>query len=997
MNELFGIPMTTITTALVALLAVCLLAVAWIGVRRPVIFKMGIRNIPRRKAQSALIVVGLMLSTLIITSALGTGDTVDNSMTSEVYEQLGQVDELVVDQRDADLEGNSLTQTIPADALGLVDETLAGNSDVDGIMPLLEVRLAAIHDQANLGEPDLVALGIDPARVEQFGGIRDTDGNEVLLGALPAGSIVLSELAAEELDAGEGDTVRLFWNNEPHEMTVAAVAENSYLSGVRRASESGLELAGAVMPLSQLQDLTGQPDTLSAVAISNTGGVRDSLGPTESVEAALEPALADSSLAVNPLKQSSVDLAAEFAQVFTGLFLVIGLFSIAAGILLILLIFTMLAAERRSEMGMARAVGTQRGQLIQQFISEGAAYALLAGLVGSALGVLAAVGMGYGLGIAFGDFASVEPSISMRSIIAAYCLGVVITFIAVVGSSWKVSRLNVVAAVRDLPDVSRPRATWRTLLWPVLMVVGGALMTLSGISSSSALPFMGGVSLLILATALILRLLGAPSRLVFTAAGLLSLVFWLLPEKQFTRIFGEYEGDFEMFFVSGLFLVISGTLVIVQNDRLFLRGIDRLGGLFRSKLPSIKLGIAYPGAARSRTGMTIAMFSLIVFSLVMIATMNLNFSNAFLSDAATAGWDVRGDTRSEQPIGDFTQTLEDNGVDTSEFTATGVLTSPTGLDADVRMPGQERWFNAPVRGMDGAFITGSDLAFSNRAEGYESDAAIIDALLNEPNVAIVDSFLVSGDDGPGADSDLLVIDDIDPDQETFAPVTVELAGPDGETAHPVTIIGVVDPTISSFFGIYANQQSLDPIYGQPAVTSYYVALADSDRAGDVAKEIESALLSYGVQGTSIIAELEEEQRINSTFFMILQGFMGLGMLVGIAAIGVIAFRNVVERRQQIGVLRALGYQRSQVSLSFLIEAAFIVGMGVLSGTTLGLVLARNLMTSGEIAEAGDIAFQVPWGTVSLVLGLAVAAALVMTWLPARQASRIAPAEALRYE
>ena len=35
----------------------------------------------------------------------------------------------------------------------------------------------------------------------------------------------------------------------------------------------------------------------------------------------------------------------------------------------------------------------------------------------------------------------------------AYCLGVVITFLAVVGSSWKISRLNVVAAVRDIPDV----------------------------------------------------------------------------------------------------------------------------------------------------------------------------------------------------------------------------------------------------------------------------------------------------------------------------------------------------------------------------------------------------------------------------------------------------------------------------------------------------------------------------------------------------------------
>ena len=50
-----------------------------------------------------------------------------------------------------------------------------------------------------------------------------------------------------------------------------------------------------------------------------------------------------------------------------------------------------------------------------------------------------------------------------RSLVVAYCLGVVITFLAVVGSSWKISRLNVVAAIRDIPDVEHaPSASWKT-------------------------------------------------------------------------------------------------------------------------------------------------------------------------------------------------------------------------------------------------------------------------------------------------------------------------------------------------------------------------------------------------------------------------------------------------------------------------------------------------------------------------------------------------------
>src|SRR4029453_17629670 len=130
-------------------------------------------------------------------------------------------------------------------------------------------------------------------------------------------------------------------------------------------------------------------------------------------------------------------------------------------------------------------------------------------------------------------------------------------------------------------------------------VVGGVLLTMQGVSSSSAFAFMSGVSLLILAGALILRQIGVSSRLAFSLAGVLLLAFWLLPDNLFERIFGTYDGDFEMFFVSGIFLVISATLVIMQNDRMLLRLVSRLGSVFRSRGAALKLGVAYPGAARS--------------------------------------------------------------------------------------------------------------------------------------------------------------------------------------------------------------------------------------------------------------------------------------------------------------------------------------------------------------------------------------------------------------
>ena len=68
------------------------------------------------------------------------------------------------------------------------------------------------------------------------------------------------------------------------------------------------------------------------------------------------------------------------------IFTTFGSFSIAAGILLIFLIFVMLAAERRSELGIARAVGTRRGHLVQMFLFEGVAYDMIAAAVGACSG-----------------------------------------------------------------------------------------------------------------------------------------------------------------------------------------------------------------------------------------------------------------------------------------------------------------------------------------------------------------------------------------------------------------------------------------------------------------------------------------------------------------------------------------------------------------------------------------------------------------------------------
>jgi putative ABC transport system permease protein len=116
----------------------------------------------------------------------------------------------------------------------------------------------------------------------------------------------------------------------------------------------------------------------------------------------------------------------------------------------------------------------------------------------------------------------------------------------------------------------------------------------------------------------------------------------------------------------------------------------------------------------------------------------------------------------------------------------------------------------------------------------------------------------------------------------------------------------------------------------------------------------------------------------------------------VAALGVISTRAVVERRQQIGVLRAIGYRRGMVGMSFVLESSFIALLGILIGVVLGLILSYNFVQYFA-KDSPTLQWAVPWLQIGGIVLLAYIVSLLTTIAPARQAASIYPAEALRYE
>src|SRR3989442_7624445 len=95
MTQLFGIPLDTLTIILLAITISIIVGVGLLALTNAIFFKIGMRNIPRRRTQMLLIVFALMLSTTLLSSVLATGDVMTAAVQSVAVYNLGNVDETI--------------------------------------------------------------------------------------------------------------------------------------------------------------------------------------------------------------------------------------------------------------------------------------------------------------------------------------------------------------------------------------------------------------------------------------------------------------------------------------------------------------------------------------------------------------------------------------------------------------------------------------------------------------------------------------------------------------------------------------------------------------------------------------------------------------------------------------------------------------------------------------------------------------------------------------
>src|SRR5918992_5004521 len=632
-----------LTPFLVGLGGAGLLLTVVLAVRGPLTRRLALRQLNRRRAEAALVVAGSVLGTAIIIGSLVVGDTLDRSFRQSAYRELGVVDEVVSSPDPA--QGEEAARRL---------EPLRGDPAVDGLLTVRRHGAAAVS--GGKGEPRATLLELDFAAAASFEG-----PGSALAGPAPGqGRVVLSDTLATALDARAGDRLTFHLYGRPLTLEVARVVPARGLAGF--AEHGAFVEPGTLGWVAGPVGGRAGPETLTLV--SNTGGVEGGAAATDQVKGKLQAALGSltgQGTAVATPKQELLDEAEAIGGEFGGLFLFIGSFPIIAGVMLLVNVFVMLAEERKGEPGMLRAVGLRRGRLIRGFVLEGTVYALVA----AALGVVVGLGVGRAvIAVTARIFESLAGeggpplafTVTSTSLVNGFAAGFLIALLTVALTSVRISRVNIIAAIRDLPSGTGRPLKRRWVVASTLVAAGfGAAAVVAITGNQGAGSYLYPALAAIALCPLLIRFL--PRRAVYTGASLAVLGWGLVANTVRPELLDD--GSTATFVILGVVLTFSAVLLVSQNQELLLRLLRPVLARPSAAGLSARLAVAYPVARRFRTGATLAMYGLVVFTLVLISVLGAVIDSGVNRAVAQAsgGYALRVDYNPSAPIADPAERL----------------------------------------------------------------------------------------------------------------------------------------------------------------------------------------------------------------------------------------------------------------------------------------------------------------------------------------------------
>lgn len=983
-------PSPVVGGLIVLLLGVFVVALI-LAFRHRLAFRIGMRNVVRARGRTILLVLGLLVATTIVSGSLVVGDTINELEVHYTVLAVGYNDEAVGNQ-----SPSGAWTPYPYSVYTAVAAATAGDSSIAGMAPEVVSTVSVFDRTTGIPQTNLNLIGVNGNQSSQLGNFVTDAG--VSLAGPAAGEVLLDDLAASELNASAGDSVVLYGAGAtPIPSVVQAVVQDN----IRGAFPTGGvgNFGSAFVDLSTAQHLENMSGAINFLSVTNVGDQANRLALAPTVSATLNATLATipaaRGITVDQILVNALAAATSAASSISTLFLVLGLFSIVAGAMLIVGIFVLLAEERKGEMGVLRAIGLQRREVVYSYFFEGLAYSAGSALAGTGLGVA----VGYGLAVAFSvlfpqpglpSSAILDSfTVTFQTLLTAYVIGFLLTLVTVVAASWRASRLNIVRAIRDLPE---PPPTVRAYTYLAYIGVAAFLLgtllyarTYQGTSDASY-PILGGTLSIVGLSLIASRFL--KNRIVFSVTGA-ALLVWAGYGPLHTALLGSaHGGGIFIVFTEGIVMVSGALLLFAFNASSIANGLVRVAGGRTQNAPVAMIAFSYPSRRSSRTTISLSIFALVIFVLVAIAATGATVDGSLSSTLQQQSGGYTFVSYSATPIPNLPGLVANNSTVAPYFSSVvpldygGIYVNVSGFSGN---PYSDSVYSGPPGEPPASNFYSTNQFTYTSTEGGMSAAQVTAKLLTGSDVAIVDQNYapVTNNLGTGSGG---------PHPKVNVGGTMLLTNPANGHRVTVTVIGIMTQLIVS--GVFVSPSTAAAL-GVSEEKVFFLTLASGASATRAAQVAKAAFFPYGLVVLNIAGLLATSVASTEGVIGLLQIFVGLGLAVGIAALGIVALRAVVERRREIGMIRANGFTRRMVLRAFFLEYSFVALAGITIGTALGLLIVWNVTQGAAAASAGVTVFTVPWSNLLIILTVAYGLSMLAIAEPALRAAGLPPAEAVR--
>ena len=616
---------------------------------------------------------------------------------------------------------------------------------------------------------------------------------------------------------------------------------------------------------------------------------------------------------------------------FVNYFLVaFGLVALLVGTFIIANTFSMIVAQRMREFALLRSIGMSQGQLRTSVILE----AFLVGIVGSLLGVLAGVGIVkaiYAIMDSFGfGLPSSGLSLTPQAIIIPLILGLLVTVVSAWAPARRAGRVRPVEAMRSGDQSSTSSLKMRTFAGVFVLLLGAVIAVFSAFAWTGAET--------------------KPRAVLIGVGALLIIVGTFMVSPALSRVV-----------VPGLGRVIGAPF----------GAIGKLAATNSSRNPRRTAATAF--------ALTLGIALVASFGMLG-ASMKASISGV-LESSINADYVVGGDSQ-----GNFNVTkpvLQDIKKTQGVGQATALRVTPL----KPRVSGNEGGSRA--LSVDGPIADVAKVTVKSGSLDLGKNDIIVDEKFAEANGwKIGDKVQLGIDKLPGGDRHSQK--ESLPEQLVAKPLaTVTLKG----TYESNQVLGEQVISQELVESMTSGDAPLAPFAKNMPIIMVLVNAAAGTSTEDLKNNLEQSLDKYIIFQVMTPQELAgQSAQMVDAMLNTLYALLALAIIVAVLGIINTLALNVIERRQEIGMLRAVGTYRGQVRRMIFLEAIQIAIYGALVGVVIGLSLGWCFIRVLQGTGLEQIA--VPWGqVVAMVVGSGFVGAIAALW-PAHKAARTAPLEAI---